>query len=187
MKSEKRKMQRKKRSLRKDERAVSPVIGVILMVAITVVMAAIIGAFVYGYAGTMKSAPSLSGKLEDYPLDKLESGSLDNIAMLTITSGDNIPEEDVKLFVTYTDEDGALNTEAEDGGNLTDGTAVTMTANVEVTWTDADGSGDISTGDKLVFTEKVLTEEVKKNTNFRVQISHITSGTTVIDSSVPVH
>ena len=42
-----------KRKLRKDERAVSPVIGVILMVAITVIMAAIIGAFVYGYSGSM--------------------------------------------------------------------------------------------------------------------------------------
>jgi flagellin-like protein len=42
-----------KRNLRKDERAVTPVIGVILMVAITVIMAAIIGAFVYGYGGSM--------------------------------------------------------------------------------------------------------------------------------------
>jgi len=46
-------MNRKRNNLRKDERAVSPVIGVILMVAITVIMAAIIGAFVYGYGGTM--------------------------------------------------------------------------------------------------------------------------------------
>ena len=42
-----------KRNLRDDERAVSPVVGVILMVAITVIMAAIIGAFVYGYGGSM--------------------------------------------------------------------------------------------------------------------------------------
>jgi flagellin-like protein len=47
------KMDTKKGNLRKDERAVSPVVGVILMVAITVIMAAIIGAFVYGYGGSM--------------------------------------------------------------------------------------------------------------------------------------
>jgi flagellin-like protein len=46
-------MNTKKNNLRDDERAVSPVIGVILMVAITVVMAAVIGAFVYGYGGSM--------------------------------------------------------------------------------------------------------------------------------------
>jgi len=49
-----------KRKLRKDERAVSPVIGVILMVAITVVMAAVIGAFVYGYSGSMVQAKDVA-------------------------------------------------------------------------------------------------------------------------------
>ena len=34
--------------MRKDERAVSPVIGVILMVAITVILAAVIATFVFG-------------------------------------------------------------------------------------------------------------------------------------------
>ena len=38
----------------KDEEAVSPVIGVILMVAITVILAAVIAAFVFGMAGTVK-------------------------------------------------------------------------------------------------------------------------------------
>ena len=37
--------------IRNDE-AVSPVIGVILMVAITVILAAVIAAFVFGLAGT---------------------------------------------------------------------------------------------------------------------------------------
>ena len=46
-------MNTKRNNLRKDERAVTPVIGVILMVAVTVIMAAIIAAFVYGYGGTM--------------------------------------------------------------------------------------------------------------------------------------
>ena len=46
-------MNTKKRNLRDDEDAVSPVVGVILMVAITVIMAAVIGAFVYGYGGSM--------------------------------------------------------------------------------------------------------------------------------------
>jgi flagellin-like protein len=47
-----------KKKLRDDERAVSPVVGVILMVAITVIMAAIIGAFVYGYGGSMTKTAS---------------------------------------------------------------------------------------------------------------------------------
>ena len=40
-------------SVRKNEDAVSPVIGVILMVAITVILAAVIAAFVFGMAGNI--------------------------------------------------------------------------------------------------------------------------------------
>jgi flagellin-like protein len=54
------KMNTKKKNLRDDERAVSPVVGVILMVAITVIMAAVIGAFVYGYSGSMVQAKDVA-------------------------------------------------------------------------------------------------------------------------------
>ena len=42
-------------SLQGEERAVSPVIGVILMVAITVILAAVIGAFVLGIGDDVQS------------------------------------------------------------------------------------------------------------------------------------
>ena len=41
------------RKFSKDEEAVSPVIGVILMVAITVILAAVIAAFVFGMGGSL--------------------------------------------------------------------------------------------------------------------------------------
>ena len=44
----------KKGSFKKGEDAVSPVIGVILMVAITVILAAVIGAFVFGMGSGVK-------------------------------------------------------------------------------------------------------------------------------------
>ena len=40
-------------ALRKNDEAVSPVIGVILMVAITVILAAVIAAFVFGMSGNI--------------------------------------------------------------------------------------------------------------------------------------
>ena len=43
-----------------EERAVSPVIGVILMVAITVILAAVIGAFVLGIGGETQETPQVS-------------------------------------------------------------------------------------------------------------------------------
>ena len=45
------------RKFSKDEEAVSPVIGVILMVAITVILAAVIAAFVFGMGGNLNEAP----------------------------------------------------------------------------------------------------------------------------------
>jgi len=45
------------RMFSKDEEAVSPVIGVILMVAITVILAAVIAAFVFGMGGNLTEAP----------------------------------------------------------------------------------------------------------------------------------
>ena len=45
------------RKFSKDEDAVSPVIGVILMVAITVILAAVIAAFVFSMGGNLTEAP----------------------------------------------------------------------------------------------------------------------------------
>jgi archaeal type IV pilus assembly protein PilA len=45
---------------RKNEDAVSPVIGVILMVAITVILAAVIAAFVFGMAGNIQKSHTVA-------------------------------------------------------------------------------------------------------------------------------
>ena len=44
----------------KEEDAVSPVIGVILMVAITVILAAVIAAFVFGMAGSVQKTKTVA-------------------------------------------------------------------------------------------------------------------------------
>ena len=45
---------------RKNDEAVSPVIGVILMVAITVILAAVIAAFVFGMAGNVAKTKNVA-------------------------------------------------------------------------------------------------------------------------------
>ena len=52
-----------------DERAVSPVIGVILMVAITVILAAVIGAFVLGIGSNTQETPQATFEFETYDDD----------------------------------------------------------------------------------------------------------------------
>jgi len=54
----------------KNQRGVSPIIGVILMVAITVVMGAVIAGFAYGYLGTTSKAPNVGLSVIDDPTDQ---------------------------------------------------------------------------------------------------------------------
>jgi archaeal type IV pilus assembly protein PilA len=53
----------------RDQRGVSPVIGVILMVAITIIMGAVIAGFAYGYLGITSRAPNVALSVIDDPTD----------------------------------------------------------------------------------------------------------------------
>jgi flagellin-like protein len=79
-----------------DDEGVSPVIGVILMVAITVILAAVIAAFVLGIGDTDDPAPSASLEYE------ITEGS-DPVITISHDSGDNFNPEDVEVTL----EDGS--------------------------------------------------------------------------------
>ena len=53
----------------RDQRGVSPVIGVIMMVALTVVMGAVVAGFAYGYLGNTSKAPNIALSVIDDPTD----------------------------------------------------------------------------------------------------------------------
>ncbi|WP_062397059.1 type IV pilin [Methanogenium cariaci] len=55
----------------KDEEAVSPVIGVILMVAITVILAAVIAVFVFGMASDIETTKSVAATAKQSGSDVL--------------------------------------------------------------------------------------------------------------------
>ncbi|PHQ47361.1 type IV pilin [Halorubrum sp. C3] len=75
-----------------DDRAVSPVIGVILMVAITVILAAVIGTFVLGLGDQLgDTAPQAS-----FTVDSADSNGTVNI---TKTGGQSIAASDLTLSV----------------------------------------------------------------------------------------
>jgi len=72
-----------------DDDAVSPVIGVILMVAITVILAAVIAAFVLGLGDTNESAPNPTFN-SDYTSDT-------NSVEIIVTGGDAFDAERVTV------------------------------------------------------------------------------------------
>jgi flagellin-like protein len=97
-----------KKSLR-DQRGVSPVIGVILMVAITVVMAAVVAAFSYGYLGNTPKAPNVALSVIDDPTDS-------NSVILKHNGGESIVANDWKCSVTAGKESPAdFTTQTETG------------------------------------------------------------------------
>jgi archaeal type IV pilus assembly protein PilA len=55
----------------KNDEAVSPVIGVILMVAITVILAAVIAAFVFGMAGNISKTKVVAATAQQSQADRI--------------------------------------------------------------------------------------------------------------------
>ena len=107
-------MKNEKATLRKDERAVSPVIGVILMVAITVILAAVIAAFVFGY-GVPTSAPKAQFQLN------LNSSNPENIDLKHM-GGDAVTWSQTTIMITGT----ATVVSPVPTGSLTVGNAVVI-------------------------------------------------------------
>jgi FlaG/FlaF family flagellin (archaellin) len=90
-------------SLFADDDAVSPVIGVNLMVAITVILAAVIGTFVLGLGeGVSSTAPSASFDFDYRTSGSTECSGLQNsdtnpAVDISHASGDEIPADQVTI------------------------------------------------------------------------------------------
>jgi len=107
------------------EDAVSPVIGVILMVAITVILAAVIAAFVFGLAGT-------TGTSKNVGLTIAANGT-DQGFKVTIQGGTDLPTLNL---LEWSNDGSSFNV-----FNKTDGAADPRTYGVgEVLWTGANGT-----------------------------------------------
>jgi len=85
-----------------DDRAVSPVIGIILMVAITVILAAVIGTFVLGLGDSVtgETAPQASWETADGPNSSVvvahNGGDSVEASNLDVTIDDSpVPSENV--------------------------------------------------------------------------------------------
>ncbi|GGL33880.1 hypothetical protein GCM10009037_16860 [Halarchaeum grantii] len=118
-----------------DDRAVSPVIGVILMVAITVILAAVIGTFVLGLGNQVgNNAPQATFDY-DYSGDFPSDGS--NTAWINITHQSGQSLDPSSLTVTTTADNGT--SISIDPTSTTTGTTA---SGVATAWTDSVQAGD---------------------------------------------
>uniref|UniRef100_UPI0010817869 type IV pilin n=1 Tax=Halostella pelagica TaxID=2583824 RepID=UPI0010817869 len=105
-----------------DDDAVSPVIGVILMVAITVILAAVIGAFVLDLGSSTSKTPQASFEFDQ---TGTISGSDADVEVVH-ESGDTLQE-----------------------GNIQVTAAGSTTKSLDSSW--AGGDGEINSGDSVIF------------------------------------
>ena len=77
----------------RDKKSISPVIGVILMVAITIILAAVIASFVFEYSGKLTEAPPHF----QARLDKVTTSRITIIH----TGGDVVDLKDIKIIVKH--------------------------------------------------------------------------------------
>ncbi|QLG63219.1 type IV pilin [Halorarum salinum] len=123
-----------------DGRAVSPVIGVILMVAITVILAAVIGTFVLGLGNSLgDTAPNAN-----FDFDYDETGGNSYNVTATHRGGATISQDNANN-VTLSDGTNESGFEDFEDAGISTGSSATLDpvdngTDVSVIWTSPDGS-----------------------------------------------
>jgi FlaG/FlaF family flagellin (archaellin) len=95
-----------------DTHAVSPVVGVMLMLIVTVIIAAVVSGFSGGFMGTSRPAPTAMFDVHIYAEEGLTLSSSPGIYSpdITITeiSGDALPTKDLKITTIFTNNTGTM-------------------------------------------------------------------------------
>jgi len=99
-----------------DDRGVSPVIGVILMVAITVILAAVIGTFVLGLGDSLEQAPQAQ-------LDA-EWDSTNSELVISHNGGDSIPDGELEFSFDDGTDSGTIEDPSTGDGTFSVGDSV---------------------------------------------------------------
>jgi flagellin-like protein len=175
-----------------DDRGVSPVIGVILMVAITVILAAVIGTFVLGLGNEVsETAPTASMGFADAsdayePSDA--SGDAKDLFVVSHNNGDKLQAADVKIVIREASTDATKAT--WNSGSWSGSWTV---ANLDQPTIGGDNFGpgatveEFSVGDSIVLaTSDDDNLGAADDTSFKVQLIHKPSDTTVASGTVPL-
>ena len=132
-----------------DDSAVSPVIGVILMVAITVILAAVIGTFVLGMGDDLQNTQPTASF--DFNFNAGNSGSV----TISHAGGDPVDGTTDNVTITTSGGENDLNNEAvEWNDEISAGSSKTVSIvdgtwngeTVAVNWESADGSSSATLG-----------------------------------------
>lgn len=158
----------------KDEVAVSPVIGVILMVAITVILAAVIAAFVFNMGGNLTEAPPSVNLVA-----MSNSATIGADIVIKHEGGEPLPGSDWKFSVV-----AEGNTTAYVTTNSDDDFEVGMQLIIDTRET-TERTAD-SWGDGWKYSDPGSGDPLETGKKYSVQIVHIPSNSIVLNSVVEI-
>jgi flagellin-like protein len=138
------------KQLFRDEDAVSPVIGVILMVAITVILAAVIGTFVLGLGDQVQSsAPNANFQFEyDDAGNGFSDSDNDDSVSVTHNGGQDVTRSNVEIQVGDVSYDGST-LSSDSNNHVSTAFGTTISTGSTATLVDegsSTGDGDIIQG-----------------------------------------
>jgi flagellin-like protein len=164
------------RIFRRNEEAVSPVIGVILMVAITVILAAVIAAFVFGLGGSQQAAPTASIVAANNP----DTTAID--LKIQHKGGDMLKAGDYKLSIVPTGSAPIYVTSSTAySGDFAVGSQIITTNR-----TDTTAAVYNLTSSTLNTTTSDLADQLVSTTKYDIKLVHIPSNAMLLDQVVEV-
>ena len=99
------------------EDAVSPVVGVMLLLVVTVIIAAVVATFASGLVTTQQTVPTLAAEVEIVSVDSYATTSgIGKFEMKVIAVSEDIPTKDLKLVTKYTTTNRTTPSEKISGG-----------------------------------------------------------------------
>ena len=185
-------MKQKLSAMLEEKRGVSPVIGVILMVAITVILAAVIGTFVLGLGDSLEQAPQATLNAEDASADYNNSANFsdDGATAFEISQdgGDAIALGDARIVIT--NESGSSSTITFEQGNW-DPSDGDDNLNISLNGDNVAGldQPELAVGDSLTVTNKdniapTDSTTLTSDNTYRIRLIHIPSESVLLDQEV---
>jgi FlaG/FlaF family flagellin (archaellin) len=158
-----------RRIIIKNERAISPVIGVIISVTITIIITSIIAASILGF-GYTNSGPMTKFTATDHVDDlNINNTGNNNLVLLHHINGDSLNLSEIIIQIKGPGDLSFIRC------NTTQGSNDVYYANL---------SGQMIVGDT-----RIITTDTKNSSNtgtYNVQIIHSTTSTFLLDKNIPV-
>ena len=172
----------------KNKGGFSPVIGVVLMVALAVIMAAVTASFTAGVGKITRSAPTANLAVADDPRVDIANviGNYYSLVKVSHEGGDSLKVDELEIIVTNITSGNTLRNTTTEMGVV--GLARNTTINALPTSVNWLTTGNIKPGDSFyVIINWILAPDFRGEGFYGVKIIHKPTGQMIVDAQVYCH